>query len=322
MEDVIVVTINYRLHYAGFACIPEMGIHGNAGLKDQQMALEWIHENIEYFGGDKTNITLFGASAGGGSAHVHTLNAKSRQYFHKIINMSWNSFGDYFLQHNPREKTRKTVELLKGRTDTPKDIYETLMKTDIKDIFKLRLKIQEPYEKRRNFPIILKPHIEEESDDAFLTKLPIDILREEGSKINIPTMSGITNGEGIYQILHYVKIHAKTDHELYRFIPMTLNVDPVSSEGEQFAKEMRSYFLGTRGFSKETFPLVREFFTDINFRIPTVMCAELIRKFSPQTKQYFYEFGLESKLNYWKQQTPLKNLPGVMHADELSYLFE
>lgn len=51
MEDVIVVTINYRLHALGFLSLPEVGISGNAGLKDQQMALEWIYEvgrkNIE-----------------------------------------------------------------------------------------------------------------------------------------------------------------------------------------------------------------------------------------------------------------------------------
>lgn len=322
MEDVIVVTMNYRLHFHGFACIPEMGINGNAGLKDQQMALEWVHENIENFGGDKSNITLFGESAGGGSAHVHTLNAKSRQYFHKMINMSWNSIGDYFLQQDPVGKTKKIVELFKGRTDTPKATYESLMKLDLKDIFKRRLKVQEPYELRRNIPIIIKPHIEEESDDAFLTKLPIDILKEEGSKIDIPTMSGITNGEGVYQILYYLKRLAITDREFYRFVPMTLNVDPVSPEGLQFAKEMKSYYMGERGLRKETLPLVRDFFTDINYRIHTTLCVEATRKFSPNTKQFFYEFGLESKLNYWKSNTPLKNLPGTMHADELAYLFE
>jgi para-nitrobenzyl esterase len=71
-EDVIVVTINYRLGALGFLAHPALteeqdGVSGAYGLLDQKMALEWVRDNIEHFGGDPAKVTIFGESAGGHS---------------------------------------------------------------------------------------------------------------------------------------------------------------------------------------------------------------------------------------------------------------
>ena len=69
-KGVILVSINYRLGILGFLAHPELsaenqeGISGNYGLLDQIAALNWVRNNIEAFGGDPDNITIFGQSAG------------------------------------------------------------------------------------------------------------------------------------------------------------------------------------------------------------------------------------------------------------------
>lgn len=62
--DNIVITVHYRLGIFGFLNLDLDEYTGNMGLKDQQMALKWIFENIEHFSGNKNEILLFGVSAG------------------------------------------------------------------------------------------------------------------------------------------------------------------------------------------------------------------------------------------------------------------
>ncbi|MFI6159110.1 MULTISPECIES: carboxylesterase family protein [unclassified Micromonospora] len=60
------MTLNYRLGFEGFGEID--GAPANRGLLDQVAALEWVRDNIRAFGGDPDRVTVFGQSAGGGSA--------------------------------------------------------------------------------------------------------------------------------------------------------------------------------------------------------------------------------------------------------------
>lgn len=92
--DVIIVTISYRISFFGFlhlSHLPDGGDYqdaSNLGLMDQVMALKWVHKNIESFGGDPGNVTIWGESAGGGSCTLLALVKGSHQYFKRIISQS------------------------------------------------------------------------------------------------------------------------------------------------------------------------------------------------------------------------------------------
>lgn len=81
--DVVIVNIQYRLGVFGFLKIN--GISPNLGLQDQICALKWIHENINAFGGDSNNITIFGESAGASSVFWLMMASEASGLFHKGI---------------------------------------------------------------------------------------------------------------------------------------------------------------------------------------------------------------------------------------------
>lgn len=84
-EDVILVTINYRLGPFGFLTLSVPEYSGNAGLKDQLLALKWVNENIHQFGGDNQKITIYGQSVGASAANLHLVLPASQGLFQRAI---------------------------------------------------------------------------------------------------------------------------------------------------------------------------------------------------------------------------------------------
>ncbi len=97
-RGVILVSVEYRCNLFGFLAHPwltaenELHISGNYGILDQIAALKWVYENIEAFGGDREQITVFGQSAGAMS--VQTL-VSSRLTEHMIAGAVMQSGGSY-----------------------------------------------------------------------------------------------------------------------------------------------------------------------------------------------------------------------------------
>lgn len=128
-RDVILVTFNYRLYLFGFVSFddPELGIPGNAGFRDQVMALRWVKENIENFGGDSQNITIFGQSSGGGCAHYHIISPASRDLFQRAIIISGSAFNPAYAAI-PRRNWAYRAAVLAGYTgpEVDRDILQFL----------------------------------------------------------------------------------------------------------------------------------------------------------------------------------------------------
>lgn len=109
------MTFNYRVGPLGFLSLSLPEYSGNMAIKDQLLALEWVNRNIEGFGGDKNDVTLFGHSSGeyfkrfcledthryfvgSSSVNLHILSPKSNVLFNKAIMMSGSALNPFLLR--------------------------------------------------------------------------------------------------------------------------------------------------------------------------------------------------------------------------------
>jgi cholinesterase len=90
-EDVVVVTVNFRLNIFGYPGFP--GGSQNLGLRDQRLAVEWIRDNAKAFGGDPNKITLMGQSSGGLAVDFWNFAYKKDPIVSGIISHSGNAYS-------------------------------------------------------------------------------------------------------------------------------------------------------------------------------------------------------------------------------------
>jgi para-nitrobenzyl esterase len=109
-KSVVVVTINYRLGPLGFLPLGDKQarsgpLFGNQGLWDQAFALQWVQENVEVFGGDPDNVTIFGQGSGAVDVCLHVASPQSggKDLFHGAIGQS----GGCTRYHHTAEEQRE-----------------------------------------------------------------------------------------------------------------------------------------------------------------------------------------------------------------------
>ncbi|MBN2486433.1 MAG: carboxylesterase family protein [Bacteroidales bacterium] len=184
-KGIVFVTINYRLGIFGFLAHPGLTAEsdnnssGNYGLLDQIAALKWVKENIHAFGGDSTNITIAGQSAGAYSVCCLTASPLAGGLFHKAITQS----GGAVL---PTGRFSHTATL-----DTAEKIGQaTAASLQIKTIDGLRnIPADELLQAKGNFGPIVDGYV-----------LP-DIIYNtyfKGKQNDVPLLAGWNANEGLY----------------------------------------------------------------------------------------------------------------------------
>lgn len=189
----VLVSVNYRMNAFGWMAHPalsresENGVSGNYGVLDHLAALKWVQDNIEHFGGDKENVTIFGESAGGGSMYALLATPMSEGLFHKVIsestwinttNVSNLKTSNGFMQSAEELGATAIASKLDELGISGGNLVDQMRLLSAEQIMAL------------NVPVSLIV-------DGWLYKKPPIETFSEGSQISVPIMSGYNNGEGL-----------------------------------------------------------------------------------------------------------------------------
>jgi para-nitrobenzyl esterase len=196
--DVVVVSINHRLNILGFLDLSAYGdkykTSANNSILDMATALEWVKANIASFGGDPTNVTIFGQSGGG--AKVNTLMAmpSAKGLFHKAVNQS-GSFRAAMLEKTETQAiATEVLKELNISTDKIDDIQKVSF-TDLSAAGKKALKTIADKMKAEGKPVIGFGLSWGPSRDGNL--LPYQLFSKEAFELSkdVPLLIGTTKNE-------------------------------------------------------------------------------------------------------------------------------
>ncbi|XP_063834618.1 juvenile hormone esterase-like [Ostrinia nubilalis] len=138
-KDVILVTINYRLHVFGFLSLDNEYIPGNNGLRDCITALKWVQSNIRNFGGDPAQVTIAGQSAGGVIAHLLSISNVTKGLFQQVMALSGHSIAGFYSYSPSYAKLINAIFLPAAGINplqTPKKIYEDLVAAPLDNLLR------------------------------------------------------------------------------------------------------------------------------------------------------------------------------------------
>lgn len=310
-RDVVLVSINYRLHALGFLSTGSKEAPGNYGFKDQVLALKWVRDNIQAFGGDPNLVTLNGHSAGSFSVSLHLVSPMSKGLFHRAILMSGSSMSHQ--KSVTRENSKRILELTQCDNNNVTLAIECLRKLPVEEISKNAI-IPNDCVGMKLWDYDIEPA---ESNDSFLIEDPtISLLT--GHLMDIPILAGISADEFSY-LAYVVKnkpgLLDSINGNFRSYAPKCFNYDEFANKDE-VTDALRKFYLNNQPVTDGNINKFGDMFADgmISFGVYRFLSLVSLYK-----DVYFYEFDYFNRFShfYLPDGLPL----GVAHGDELQYMY-
>ncbi len=300
-KDMVLVSINYRLGAFGFMNLNEITggkipATGCEGLFDQIAAIQWVRDNIESFGGDPGNITVFGESAGGMSIGSLMAMPSAQGKFHKAILESGagNTVGALDEGVEITEKFLNVLELKSADTEALRSLSVDRI-LDAQQKLGVALQLEEgritPFQ-----PIV---------DGVVLPDVPIKAI-EKGSAAVIKTLAGTNLDEFKLFSIMDPAIKDLDESGMIKRLEGLIPPEQVSNVAAVYRKGLEA-----RGESSNPSEILTAIQTDIMFRMPALKLVEAQIKNNQPAYNYLFK---------WKSPV-MDGALGACHALEMGFVF-
>lgn len=315
--DIVVVTINYRINLLGFidfSHVPggeEFPDSPYLGILDQQMALRWVQKNIEAFGGDPQNVTIFGESAGGGSVISLLAADGSDGLFSKAIVQSGAGLNYSQEKFDENNQSGHLMEAA-GVSD-----MDGLMALSEDELFKA-MTVDTGVVGAENSSLVVDLNNFPMRDDN-RSIIPTDVAKAIAQRAkDVDIMIGTTGDEMRYWVnemgvggddenmkVFYDYIKGKVEGYKNMFPDEAGNIDKAVTTSTTIPDSKYS----------DMYPNIWEFTdvaSEVSFRTPTLQIVDKRIQSGGKGKTFVYLFNKRSTINDWQ---------GACHACELAYVF-
>ncbi|XP_057349380.1 liver carboxylesterase 1-like isoform X2 [Manis pentadactyla] len=320
-ENVVVVTIQYRLGIWGFFSTGDEHSRGNWGHLDQVAALHWVQENIANFGGNPGSVTIFGDSAGSESVSVLVLSPLAKNLFHRAISESGMVISPVLYRRSTKDIAQQIAFFAGCKTTTSAAIVHCLRQKTEDELLETSLKMKffsvdflgDPRESCLLLPTVV--------DGVLLPKTPEELLAEK--KFNaIPYIIGINKQEFgwlLPTLMGYPLSEDKLDQDTAA--SLLWNSYPLVNIPKELTPVAIEKYLGRTDDPVKKKDLFLDLMGDGIFGVPSVIVARSCRGihvFSDAgLPTYMYEF--QYRPSFYSDMKPEK-VTGD-HGDELFSVF-
>ena len=316
-RETILVAVNYRLGPLGFLSMNSDLVPGNAGMKDQVMALNWVKDNIAKFGGDPDIVTIFGESAGSLSVAMHIISPHSKGLFKRAILQSGTAIGPAWGTSNIEGALYNAIKLsvklncYKNGTIEWNEVLTCIQNKSMEDIVAAT---NPPTDYAYGYGLIWQPV----QDNDFLPGDPEELMKSGNFNSDVEVIIGTNGEEGLLRINPYLfnpSLWEDTKENIETVLPMTLfNIatnDSITSKNVVDMYTILNNYIGSvENFNEDHKEELIDMFTDSDFLYGTY---KTIRYFLDQNMTVFPYI-----LTYQGTYSP----NGVDHGHDIMYLFD
>ena len=337
--DIVLVAINYRLNAFGFLCLDTDEAAGNMGMLDMVTALEWVHDNIAQFGGDPSQITIFGESAGSATIGHLMLSPQTTGLFAQGIGSSGSPLSPWAFDHNPEHHARGIASRAGCPADstvTHDELVTCLRQLSAVEVSKAFVVYQNEARLHGNLGFGgSSPCAQSKGERKFYSigQTPHSILFG-GNYDPLPIFYGANKHEGSYvygvvynEFLVPNGLDQDDNFLHYELIPKLLEFSEISNYYGLKELVANSYFLnGQVGDLAAMTPGLVDFFSVFFIK---AAAYEFVQANSVHSPSYWYAFDYDQSNKslyhmFYMSPGSKANLtrPGTSHADELLYVFD